>query len=481
MPRIIWLAIAAALLSTAASCGHDLSSPSAENDILFGLEQSGDIAAQLAAVPGLDVVEVPDQAPAGYRFFLLSYSQPVDHDAPAGAHFVQQMALLHRDSDAPMVFEPLGYSLYAPHVAELTELLGANQLTVEHRYFGSSRPEPATWHHLTIDQAAADHHRVVQAIRPLYSGAWVSTGVSKGGMTAMYHRRFYPDDVDATVPYVAPLSFGPEDPRYQPFLDHLGDADCRQRIRDYQREALSRRDSLVPILEALAAQYGTGFNLIRGGADAALDVTVGEYQFTFWQYGPGSSACATIPGVDADDLAMLEPIMQNGFATTDLGVTEYRPYYYQAMTQLGYPRIDVSHLADLLTVDPNDPTLYTDGLPQPAFDWWAMFDNALWAFFEAESILYLYGDSDPWTAAAFPIHPLGKRDTHTFTVAQGNHQARILDLDPAERDQALTILESWTGVAIDTAAITQARRARPRAHALRDGWGQHRQPPRLSL
>ena len=33
-------------------------------------------------------------------------------------------------------------------------------------------------------------------------------------MTAIYHRRFYPDDVDGTVPYVAPISFGAPDLRY---------------------------------------------------------------------------------------------------------------------------------------------------------------------------------------------------------------------------------------------------------------------------
>ena len=41
-------------------------------------------------------------------------------------------------------------------------------------------------------------------------------------MTSVYHRRFYPDDVDATVAYVAPISFGAPDDRYIDFLANVG-------------------------------------------------------------------------------------------------------------------------------------------------------------------------------------------------------------------------------------------------------------------
>ena len=65
-------------------------------------------------------------------------------------------------------------------------------------------PRRPTGRKLNIWQAATDHHRIVEALKPLYAGKWISTGASKGGMTSIYHRRFYPGDVDGTVAYVAP-------------------------------------------------------------------------------------------------------------------------------------------------------------------------------------------------------------------------------------------------------------------------------------
>ena len=181
---------------------------------------AGDILEFLESIPGMTASEEPLEAGSDYRFFRLEYEQPADHDDPEGLTFRQRMTLLHIDADAPIVLHTSGYYAYdQPFAAELTYVLGANQLHVEQRFFEPSRPEPADWSLLTIEQAAADHHRIVEAMAPYYGGAWVSTGASKGGMTSVFHRRFYPDDVTATVAYVAPISHGAPDDSYQPFFD----------------------------------------------------------------------------------------------------------------------------------------------------------------------------------------------------------------------------------------------------------------------
>ncbi len=122
-----------------------------------------------------------------------------------------------------MVLQTSGYYVTPyPVMSEPTELLGANQVSVEQRYFPPSRPRPARWKHLTIRQAAADHHRIVSALEPICGQRWISTGASKGGMTSVYHRRFYTDDVDGTVVYVAPNDVRDRDDRYQAFIDRAG-------------------------------------------------------------------------------------------------------------------------------------------------------------------------------------------------------------------------------------------------------------------
>src|SRR4051812_21606713 len=60
----------------------------------------GDILDELRAIPGLTVVEESTTL-EGYRFFVMDYQQPVDHDAASGPTFHQRLTLLHRDYAAP--------------------------------------------------------------------------------------------------------------------------------------------------------------------------------------------------------------------------------------------------------------------------------------------------------------------------------------------------------------------------------------------
>ena len=97
------------------------------------------------------------------------------------------------------------YGSQNPSRSEPTRIVDGNQLRMEYRFFEPSRPADPDWPgQLTIWQAATDQHRIIQSFQDLYQENWITTGGSKGGMTATYHRHFYPKDVDGTVPYVAP-------------------------------------------------------------------------------------------------------------------------------------------------------------------------------------------------------------------------------------------------------------------------------------
>jgi hypothetical protein len=103
---------------------------------------SEDTLARLQSIPGLTVVgEVASPFP-GTRFFRLYFEQPADHRRPNGERFLMRATLLHRSVDAPVVLYSGGYSLGGfPFQYEPTALLGANQIALEHRFFGTSRPE----------------------------------------------------------------------------------------------------------------------------------------------------------------------------------------------------------------------------------------------------------------------------------------------------------------------------------------------------
>jgi len=206
--------------------------------------------------------------------------QPVDHRNPDGPQFTQQVFLYYAGSDRPVVFETEGYGARGGR-NELAMLLNANFIRAEHRYFEESRPDSAEWKYLTTWQAATDHHRIIELFKPVFSGKWATTGISKGGQTVMFHRYYYPDDVDVSVPYVAPLNFGPEDERMYRFLEKVGTEECRDRVFRFQKLALEKYESLFPMFQSFSEERGWTFTRV-GGPEKAFEMTVLEYEFAFW-------------------------------------------------------------------------------------------------------------------------------------------------------------------------------------------------------
>jgi hypothetical protein len=220
---------------------------------------------------------------------VLSYSQPADHGNPLQGSFEQRLTLLHRSTDRPMVLHTTGYNVrISPTLrSEPTRLVDGNQISVEQRFFTPSRPDPADWSTLDIWQAATDHHRLVDALDDVYPRQWLSTGASKGGMTSVYHRRFYPDDVDGTVAYVAPNDVvNAEDSAYTEFFEEVGSPECRSALTALELEALGpRRAALGERFAASAAAEGWTFERTIGTVDRALEMVVMDTAWAFWPFG----------------------------------------------------------------------------------------------------------------------------------------------------------------------------------------------------
>lgn len=417
-----------------------------------GPHAGDDLADRLAAIEGMVSVEELGTSAPGYTLYALVYEQPVDHNDPDSAVFAQHLTLLHRAVDAPLVVASTGYFNYlVDGRTEPTRLLDGNQVVIEHRYFAGSRPEPADWTHLNIAQAAADHHRVIQALSSIYTGPRVSTGASKGGATSIFHRRFYPGDVDATIAYVAPISLGFPDDRYLAFFDTVGnatgDAACRDNVRAFQRDALGRLDNLAQLADTYAQVRGYTFNRL-GGAAPALEQGVIEFEWGFWQY-LGRDACGAVPTAAATDAQVLNflNLIESVDYMSDQLIDMFEPYFYQSATELGYPTVPVAHLADLLQYQSDFSADFSAFLPAGVaanHDPAAMLDMDAWVREQADALLLIYGEYDPWTGGAFD--PGDNAGVHVFLAPAADHGATIADLDPGDRDQALGLIETWTGV-----------------------------------
>lgn len=413
---------------------------------------STDILDRLLAIPGMSLIQ--EKPYTGYRFFILNYTQPVDHRHPSKGTFQQRITVLHKDTARPTVFFTSGYGVSTtPGRSEPTRTVDGNQVSMEYRFFTPSRPDPADWSDLDIWQAASDQHRIFKALKPIYSKNWISTGGSKGGMTATYYERFYPRDMDGVVAYVAPNDVvNNEDSAYDTFFANVGTKECRDRLNAVQREALVRREPLEKTYEELATAEGFTFNTV-GSLDRAYEAVVLDYAWAFWQYSLLAD-CDSIP-TDArnatDDEIWTSVDSISGFSFyTDQGLSPYTPYYYQAGTQLGAPTIEFPDI---------EKSLIRYGYPAPRnlvprdismkFQPSVMRSVDTWVKHNANHMLFVYGQNDPWSAEPFRLGP-GARDSYVFTAPGLNHYANVAGLLPDEQALATASILEWAGVASAT-------------------------------
>lgn len=404
-----------------------------------------DVVAQLRALPHVhDAASYATSTP-GVQFIVVHFAQPVDHSNPASATFLQRVSLLHRRVAAPLIVHTSGYGDFVrDRPVELTQLLQGNQISIEHRYFGQSRPDPADWTKLTIEQMAADQHVIVDELRSVYTGAALSTGGSKGGMTAVFHRRFYPDDVDGTVAYVTPISFGAPDARYADFLETVGPPACRQAVAQAATEILQNRRVAMEVRVGLQAA-NNGFTYTRIALGPAVESAIVELEWSFWQYF-GVDYCGDVPAANATDdelfgfLNVVSPPSDNSDAQVGL----FEAYYFQSAHQLGFPSGGAAYLmpfvkysdADYAAALPADPPAYDQGA--------AMRDIDDFVRQHGERFVFVYGQWDPWTGGAFDLG--NATDSLRLIQHQGTHRASLTQLAPADIDAAIAKLAAWTQV-----------------------------------
>ncbi|MEU0100501.1 S28 family serine protease [Streptomyces sp. NPDC006267] len=422
-----------------------------------------DIKDRILAIPGMRLIE--EKPYAGYRYFVLDYTQPVDHRRPSKGTFQQRLTLLHKDVSRPTVFFTSGYNVSTnPSRSEPTQIVDGNQVSMEYRYFTPSRPAPADWSKLDIWQAASDQHRVFTALKKIYDKKWLATGGSKGGMTATYFERFYPKDMDGVVAYVAPNDVvDNEDSAYDRFFRNVGTEECRDKLAGVQREALIRRTPLQEKFKELAASQGWTFNTV-GSLDRAYEATVMDYGWAFWQYSLLAD-CVDIPadaGKATDDAIWDSVDFISGFgAYVDQSLERYTPYYYQAGTQLGSPDIKQPWLRKLSRYGYQPPRNFVPRSIPMTFDRGAMRDVDRWVKRNARQMMYVNGENDPWSAEPFRLGR-GAKDSYVYTVPGGNHGAKVSGLVADEKAKATAAILRWAGVA-PAAVEADPKKAKPLA------------------
>ena len=408
---------------------------------LFGCAPQGTtLQERLATLPGSTVLAVEAEEPFAEAFDL-RLEQPLDHQDQSAGSFSQRILVEHRGSDRPVVLVTEGYELGENQVGELAEMLGANQVRVEHRYVGDSAPTDMEWEYLTLAQASGDFHRIVGFLREIYPGPWVSTGWSKGGQAALIYRSHFPDDVVATVAYDAPLPLALEDPRIDAHFDKVGDIECRQKIKVFQRMALEGKAKLLPLFHWYAEGKGWEHSI---GGEKVFDYTVLEFPFSFWQYTDAD--CDAIPLPGADDDAVLEKLVEVVDAGWFSDATMDSPSFHQFCTELGFYGYVEEPFAELLAAEDYPLCIFAPEWSLENYDPEPMRQLDRWLRSKADRIMSIYGGADPWSAPSIPV---GESEQVQFWKRDGNHFTFIRNLSAADQAYARKTLAKWLELSIE--------------------------------
>ena len=240
----LWMLVAilsCGLLATSCSVDDNSVEPEYSESIdefwdIPGNEGDPEVVAALQSIENVKDLKPFKNVYLGQCYYF-NYRQLVDHNDPSKGHFKQQVVLSFVDKDAPTILHTEGYaladalsthnnnknrldSIKAPHFLwALSKDNGEkgfdlNCVQVEYRYHGFSLPEgdADSFEYLNAEQHSKDLHAIVTDLKKALitgSGKWLSTGVSKNGVTSAQYAYFDElngwNDIDLYVPFVAPI------------------------------------------------------------------------------------------------------------------------------------------------------------------------------------------------------------------------------------------------------------------------------------
>jgi hypothetical protein len=377
------------------------------------------------------------------KSFQMVLNEPLDHHNIEAGSFKHYVYLSHSDINKPTVLVTEGYNAN-PSTYELSKILKSNQVQVEYRFYGKSRPDSIPWKYLKNDLAIEDYHQLVTKLKTLYKSKWISTGISKGGETVLIYKSKYPYDMDVAVPYVAPLINTQEDIRTHNHIKTIGTDECRAKIIKFQRLLLEKRKDVLAEIKKYATLKSINFKELS--MEEALEYAVLEFPFSFWQWGGN---CEEIPlefATAKELFNYVNEIVGISFYS-DQTYYDLLPSYYQHMTELGYYGFDITPVKDLIKVVHN-PTNLRFAPKNTDLTFNSNYISEVRDYVEnrGNKILYIYGEYDTWGACA--PNPKAHVNALKMILKEGSHSTRIKDFSTEDRQRIYKKLQQWLGYSV---------------------------------
>ena len=398
---------------------------------------------KLASIKDIVRIEKKESVSHFNENYEIWFKQPIDYSDLTKGTFNQRVLIGYENPEKPVIVELQGYGISSEEAGELASHYRANQLNIEHRYFNNSRPEDIDWNTLTVKNAAKDQARIIDAIRKsLYPNAkFISTGISKGCQTTMIHRRYFPNNVDASVCYVGPLNFQREDPRVFKFLKEVSTPENRAKIKAFQNLCFENRPELLEMMKTAAIEKNMTWEF---GEEKAIDYTILEYAFAFWQWGTPIESIPSGNVTPEEIYSHLIHVVGYGFFE-EKSVENLQPYFWTALTEEGIYGYETAPFKQYLNTD--EIYKFDWGFPEgisKAFDYKPMQEVKNFLDYVAKDILFIYGEYDSWSATAVELeNEASKRELYKFVLPKGSHTTRIKSFSPESQMEIYNIIDGW--------------------------------------
>ena len=398
---------------------------------------------KLATIKNVVSIEKRDPVSHFDENYEIWFEQPIDHDDLSKETFRQRVFLGFENTTQPVIVELRGYGIGPERAGELANHYKANQLTIEHRYFNNSRPVDVDWNTLTIENAAKDQAIIIDAIRNILfpDTKFISTGISKGCMTTMAHRRYFPKNVDACVCYVGPLNYKREDPRVYEFLKNVGTEEDRNKIQAFQELCFENREALLGMMKKVGEEKGMTWEF---GVDKAIDYTILEYSFAFWQWGKPVNSIPSGNVSPEDIYKHLIDVVGYGFFE-EKAVTDLQPYFWAALTEQGIYGYETAPFKKYLNTEEiyKFDWAFPEGVTK-TYDLKPMQEIKSFLDKSAEKMLFIYGEYDAWSSTAVELQDdASAREVYKFVQPKGDHRTRIRTFNEESQKRIYDIIDSW--------------------------------------
>ncbi|MBQ3965697.1 MAG: hypothetical protein II684_02550 [Treponema sp.] len=496
--RPLLVTVFAVIILTFAACSNDSDSP-----------QTDPFESQLRALPNVVSVEkITKKTDYKGSIYTVYFNSLLDPSDASKGKFKQKAYIGFTGYEKPVCLTTAGYMLSEQIVTRKTPenecafILNGNLIAVEHRYFGESvrtdkkrsdgNYDGSYWEYLSTKNAADDLHAIITSLKRLLKGKWLAQGSSKGGLTSNLLCYYHPEDLDLTIPYVAPLCNGKYDSRLFDFIyDTAGNeddrykdkaAELRKLLNDIQIWMLERRDQEYENGLTYKEKLFNDFFSIAGNtyynrdyltADILYDISVSDFPMGIWQYGVQD----TFDMLEkyyalADDNSNLGEgtkskketffeCLDSAAQTSNSPASDFSPYYFQSFTELGNYKPGLNRLrksvvkaqaegknVKLVIEESRQDSVYEDCyLSDAERALAANYSNDLyekmsdWIKTTDEKIIMIYGNSDPWYAVR--INDVARDNVHIFVHPSNNHLSAITLFPEAQRNQILKLLVEY--------------------------------------